>query len=75
MKPKVDIEFNFFDEIKNPSTYKQLFPRRKIGLAIILLYEKVIAGNFTDKQFTEKDIHNAFVEVIGIFMGFQFIQE
>jgi hypothetical protein len=60
---KNDIEFNFFDEIKNQNIYKQLFPRRKIGLAIILLYEKVIAGSFTDKQFTEKDIHNAFVEV------------
>lgn len=63
MKSEKDIEFNFFDEIKNPNTYKQLFPRRKIGLAIILLYEKVVAGDFINKQFTEKDIHNAFIEV------------
>lgn len=58
-----DLEFNFFNEIKQSKTYAQLFPNREIGLAIIYLYEQITEDNFIDKQFTEKDIHNAFVKI------------
>ncbi|MFD1615162.1 hypothetical protein [Gelatiniphilus marinus] len=59
------IEFNFFNEIREKETYNQLFPQREIGLAIIYLYEKLIEFNSIDKEFSEKDIHNAFIKVFG----------
>ncbi|TDY11501.1 hypothetical protein [Meridianimaribacter flavus] len=65
MQNNSKIEFNFFNEIKEKETYNQLFPQREIGLAIIYLYEQLIEFNSIDKEFTEKDIHNAFIKVFG----------
>ncbi|MDO5986156.1 hypothetical protein Q4Q39_01960 [Flavivirga amylovorans] len=57
------IEFNFFDEINDDYTYARLFPQKTVGLAIVFLYEKVIAGDFINNLFTEKNIHDAFIKV------------
>lgn len=63
MHTKNKIKFNFFNEIKEKETYNQLFPQREIGLAIIYLYEQLIEFNSIDKEFSEKDIHSAFIKV------------
>jgi len=57
------IEFNFFNEIKESKTYSQLFPKRKVGLAIIYLYEQMDKNDLVNKEFTERDIHKAFVKI------------
>lgn len=58
-----DLEFSFVKEINEPQTYNLLFPKREVGLAIVLLYEKVIDGTFVEQKFTEKDIHKAFATI------------
>ncbi|CAA0212711.1 hypothetical protein [Tenacibaculum maritimum] len=57
------IEFNFFNEIKESLTYTQLFPRREVGLAIIYLYEQFYSDKGIDKEFKERDIHDAFHKI------------
>lgn len=55
--------FNFIKILNEEKTYKLLFPDREIGLAIVLIYEKIIEGLFDDDKFTEKDLHNAFERI------------
>jgi len=63
MSKKEDIKFNFFEEISKAKSYALLFPKREIGLAIIYLYEEMVTKNIVNKQFTEKDIRNAFIKI------------
>lgn len=55
--------FNFIKILNEDKTYKLLFPDREIGLAIVLIYEKIIDGVFEDEKFTEKDLHEAFEKI------------
>lgn len=61
--PFVLKEFNFLSEIRKENTYGLLYPEQKIGLAIILLYDKIVHKAFANNAFKEKDIHEALDEV------------
>ncbi len=63
MKIESNIEFNFFTEISEGKTYNQLFPKREVGLAVIYLYENIISDDLYNRQFTEREIHQAFKDV------------
>lgn len=52
-------DFNFLSEIRKENTYGLLYPEQKIGLAIILLYDKIVRKVFVNNAFKEKDIHEA----------------
>lgn len=56
-------DFNFLAEIRKENTYGLLYPEQKIGLAIILLYDKLVHKIFVNNAFKEKDIHEALDEV------------
>lgn len=60
MSNSVNPNFNFIKILNEEKTYKLLFPEREIGLAIVLIYEKIIDRVFEDEKFTEKDLHDAF---------------
>lgn len=60
MSNSVNPNFNFIKILNEEKTYKLLFPEREIGLAIVLIYEKIMDGVFEDEKFTEKDLHDAF---------------
>ena len=55
-----DLEFSFVKEINEAKTYHLLFPKRDIGLAILLLLlllllcMKVSDGTFIEQKFTKK---------------------
>lgn len=51
---------SLFEQLKIEKTYELLFPKRKQGLAVIWLYERVKNGEFEHGIFKEKDIHKAF---------------
>jgi hypothetical protein len=59
----VNPNFNFIKILNEEKTYKLLFPEREIGLAIVLIYEKIMDGIFEDGKFTEKDLHEAFEQI------------
>lgn len=60
MSNPINTNFNFIKILNEEKTYKLLFPKREIGLAIVLIYEKISDGVFEDEKFTEKDLHEAF---------------
>jgi len=64
-------EFDFFKALNQPKIYRYLFPKKEVGLAIILLYTKIKEGTFEDEYFTEKDIHNAFAMAHGPYERYQ----
>ncbi len=51
--------FDFFTEIKKENNYQLLYPDRKVGLAIVWLYQQTQNGTFPNKAFKEADIHRA----------------
>lgn len=51
--------FDFLKEISKGSTYNLLFPDPRAGIAVIWLYERIESGSFSDKTFTENDVHQA----------------
>lgn len=56
-------DFDFLSEIRKENTYGLLYPEQKIGLAIILLYDKLVQKVFINNAFKERDIHEALDEV------------
>lgn len=63
MNSSINPNFDFIKILNEDKTYKLLFPEREIGLAIVLIYEKIIDGVFEDEKFTEKDLHKAFEQI------------
>ncbi|WP_428231869.1 hypothetical protein [Flavobacterium sp.] len=63
MKNTEKTNFDFIKILNEEKTYKLLFPDREIGLAIVLIYEKIVEGDFVDEKFTEKDLHEAFERI------------
>ena len=55
--------FDFVRTLNEDKTYRLLFPKREVGLAIVLIFEKIENKTFEDEKFTEKDLHEAFEEV------------
>ena len=51
MSNPININFNFIKILNEEKTYKLLFPEREIGLAIVLIYEKISDGVFEDEKF------------------------
>ncbi|WP_310554832.1 hypothetical protein [Flavobacterium sp.] len=63
MSNPINTNFNFIKILNEEKTYKLLFPEREIGLAIVLIYEKINDGVFEDEKFTENDLHEAFENI------------
>lgn len=57
------ISFDFVKEIKEPGVYQLLFPKKEVGLAVMLLFEKIKDKILPDGKFTEKDLHEAFTQI------------
>ena len=58
--------FHFLSEIAKENIYRLLFPDAKVGMAIILLYEKLGNGAFSEKFFKESDINDALLKVSSV---------
>lgn len=54
------INFDFVKEIKEPGVYQLLFPKKEVGLAVMVLFEKIENKSLPDGKFIEKDLHDAF---------------
>ena len=52
--------FDFIEELRKEQTYKLLFPDKKEGIVIALLYEKLQQNGYENDQFSAQDIHNLF---------------
>lgn len=63
MNSPINPNFDFIKILNEDKTYKLLFPEREIGLAIVLIYEKIVDGIFEDNKFTETDLHEAFEKI------------
>lgn len=57
------ISFDFLKEIKEPGVYQLLFPKKEVGLAVMLLFEKIENKILPEGKFTEKDLHEAFAHI------------
>tara|TARA_R110002124_G_scaffold78219_1_gene208979 strand:+ start:11605 stop:12927 length:1323 start_codon:yes stop_codon:yes gene_type:complete len=57
------INFDFVKEIKEPGVYQLLFPKKEVGLAVIVLFEKIENKSLPDGKFIEKDLHDAFAQI------------
>ncbi len=57
------ISFDFVKEIKEPGVYQLLFPKKEVGLAVMLLFERIENKTMPDGKFTEKDLHEAFAQI------------
>jgi len=57
------INFDFVKEIKEPGVYQLLFPKEEVGLAVMLLFEKIINKTLPDGKFSEQDLHEAFAQI------------
>jgi hypothetical protein len=55
--------FDFVEILNENETYKLLFPKREVGLAIVLIFEKIEKKIFEDGKFTESDLHKAFEQI------------
>ncbi|MEI6866377.1 hypothetical protein [Flavicella sp.] len=58
------ISFDFIKEIKEPGVYQLLFPKKEVGLAVMLLFDKIENNLFIDGKFTENDIHDTFAKIV-----------
>lgn len=63
MSKKNNPNFDFVKILNEDKTYKLLFPEREVGLAIVLIFEKIENKTFEDGKFTEKDLHEAFEQI------------
>ncbi|TKC08921.1 MULTISPECIES: hypothetical protein [Pedobacter] len=63
MSENTNPNFDFVKILNEDKTYKLLFPDREVGLAIVLIFEKIENGTFEDGKFTEKDLHKAFEQI------------
>lgn len=63
MIQKTNPNFDFVKILNEDKTYKLLFPEREVGLAIVLIFEKIENKTFEDGKFTEKDLHEAFEQI------------
>ena len=63
MSKKSNANFNFVKTLNEDRTYGLLFPEREVGLAIVLIYEKIEEGFFENGKFSEKDLHEAFEKI------------
>lgn len=57
------INFDFVKEIKEPGVYQLLFPKKEVGLAVMVLFEKIENKSLPDGKFIEKDLHDAFAQI------------
>lgn len=63
MNQETNPHFDFVKIINEEKIYKLLFPEREVGLAIVLIFDKIESKIFEDGKFTEKDLHEAFEQV------------
>lgn len=63
LREKDKISFDFVKEIKEPGVYQLLFPKKEVGLAVMLLFEKIEDKTLLNGKFTEKDLHEAFAQI------------
>ena len=63
MSKETNPNFDFVKILNEDKTYKLLFPEREVGLAIVLIFEKIESKTFEDGKFTEKDLHEAFEQI------------
>lgn len=63
MSKETNPNFDFVKILNEDKTYKLLFPEREVGLAIVLIFEKIENKTFEDGKFTEKDLHEAFEQI------------
>ena len=63
MNNQTNPNFDFVKILNEDKTYKLLFPEREVGLAIVLIFEKIENKNFEEGKFTEKDLHEAFEQI------------
>lgn len=63
MSNETNPNFDFVKILNEDKTYKLLFPEREVGLAIVLIFEKIENKTFKDGKFTEKDLHEAFEQI------------
>lgn len=63
MSENVNPDFDFIKTLNEDKIYRLLFPEREVGLAIVLIFEKIENGIFENEKFTEKDLHEAFEKV------------
>lgn len=63
MDENANINFDFVKTLNEDKTYKLLFPEREVGVAIVLIFEKIKSGIFDDGKFKEKDLHEAFEKI------------
>ncbi len=63
MSENLKPDFNFVRVLSENETYKLLFPSKEVGMAIVILYERIVNKEFDDDKFSEKDIHTAFEEI------------
>ena len=57
------INFDFVKEIKEPGVYQLLFPKKEVGLAVMVLFENIKSKSLPDGKFIEKDLHDAFAQI------------
>ncbi|KKN82538.1 hypothetical protein LCGC14_0308340 [marine sediment metagenome] len=57
------INFDFVKEIKEPGVYQLLFPKKEVGLAVMVLFQKIDDKSLPDGKFIEKDLHDAFAQI------------
>ena len=63
MNEKDKINFDFVKEIKEPGVYQLLFPKKEVGLAVMVLFQKIEDKSLPDGKFIEKDLHDAFAQI------------
>ncbi len=63
MSQETNPYFDFVKIINEEKVYKFLFPEREVGLAIVIIFDKIESKIFEDGKFTEKDLHEAFEQV------------
>lgn len=63
MSENTNPNFDLVKILNEDKTYKLLFPDREVGLAIVLIFEKIENGTFEERKFTEKDLHKAFEQI------------
>lgn len=63
MSENFNTKFDFVRILNEEKTYKLLFPDREVGLAIVLIFEKIEIRAFEEGKFTEQDLHDAFEQI------------
>lgn len=54
MSKETNPNFDFVKILNEDKTYKLLFPEREVGLAVVLIFEKIENKTFEDGKFTKR---------------------